>query len=193
MIGEATQQDQEAPARPEDYDLFRFCLTGGLHSTRLWMPVLYYLARLHNCKSIVELGMNNGETTAFLVHAAMQNNGRVISVDIDRHAIERTEAHLRACGLYETGRVFLVNGDSKTWTPHSPIDLLFIDGDHSAAGLTGDWENWVPKVEPGGIVAVHDINDPIVAEALFRLVSDYKWEQVNFPGDVGMSILRRVA
>jgi len=192
MVGDATQADENAPARVEEYDLHRLCVKGGKHATRHWMPIMFHLARLHRCTKIVEVGMFNGETTAFLVWAAILNGGRVLSIDNDVKAIERTEEHLKRVGLYETGRIFLIHGDSKTWVPQSPIDLLFIDGDHSAAGLKGDWENWTPKVEKGGLVFVHDINDPIVAETLFGLVHDYSWEQVNFPGDVGMAVLRRI-
>jgi predicted O-methyltransferase YrrM len=37
-----------------------------------------------------------------------------------------------------------------------PIDLLFIDGDHSEAGVAGDWDLWSPLVAPGGTVVFHD-------------------------------------
>lgn len=36
------------------------------------------------------------------------------------------------------------------------IEFLFIDGDHSYEGLKKDWEIWLPKVKPGGIIALHD-------------------------------------
>ncbi len=38
-----------------------------------------------------------------------------------------------------------------------PVDFLFIDGDHSAAGVRADFEAFAPLVRPGGIVAFHDI------------------------------------
>lgn len=37
------------------------------------------------------------------------------------------------------------------------FDVLFIDGDHSLAGVTADWENYASRVRPGGVVAFHDI------------------------------------
>jgi predicted O-methyltransferase YrrM len=36
------------------------------------------------------------------------------------------------------------------------IDLVFIDGDHSEAGVRADWEGWHGFVEPGGAVLFHD-------------------------------------
>jgi predicted O-methyltransferase YrrM len=37
-----------------------------------------------------------------------------------------------------------------------PVDLVFIDGDHSPQGCREDWELWHPHVVCGGAVAFHD-------------------------------------
>ena len=37
-----------------------------------------------------------------------------------------------------------------------PVDLLFIDGDHSYEGVKRDWDLFVPFVKPFGIVVFHD-------------------------------------
>jgi hypothetical protein len=37
-----------------------------------------------------------------------------------------------------------------------PIDLLFIDGDHSFAGVRRDFDTLAPLVKPGGTIAFHD-------------------------------------
>lgn len=39
------------------------------------------------------------------------------------------------------------------------VDFLFIDGDHTVAGVTADYEDYREFVRPGGIVAFHDIVD----------------------------------
>jgi predicted O-methyltransferase YrrM len=39
-----------------------------------------------------------------------------------------------------------------------PIDLLFIDGDHTEVMLTVDCDYWLPKVRQDGIVIFHDYN-----------------------------------
>jgi predicted O-methyltransferase YrrM len=38
-----------------------------------------------------------------------------------------------------------------------PVDVLFIDGDHTAEGLRSDWLMYSPLVRPGGLVLIHDI------------------------------------
>ena len=37
------------------------------------------------------------------------------------------------------------------------IDVLFIDGDHTYAGVKADFDLWSPLVRPGGLVIFHDI------------------------------------
>ncbi len=37
------------------------------------------------------------------------------------------------------------------------LDFLFIDGDHTAAGVLRDFEDYTPFVRPGGLIALHDI------------------------------------
>lgn len=42
-----------------------------------------------------------------------------------------------------------------------PIDFLWIDGDHSEAGVRQDWALYSGLVRPGGMIALHDIHpDP---------------------------------
>ena len=40
--------------------------------------------------------------------------------------------------------------------PGNPVDLVFIDGDHSAEAARLDWEMWSPHVPSGGHVVFHD-------------------------------------
>ncbi|HTX33224.1 MAG TPA: class I SAM-dependent methyltransferase [Solirubrobacteraceae bacterium] len=43
----------------------------------------------------------------------------------------------------------------RTWAG-PPVDLVFIDGDHSPDGCREDWDVWHPHVKAGGRVAFHD-------------------------------------
>ena len=46
-----------------------------------------------------------------------------------------------------------------------PIELLFIDGDHTVENASLDILNWVPKVQSGGYVVIHDVFWDQIAEA----------------------------
>ena len=37
-----------------------------------------------------------------------------------------------------------------------PVEFLFVDGDHTWAGIDADWKGWAPLIGVGGIVALHD-------------------------------------
>jgi predicted O-methyltransferase YrrM len=69
--------------------------------------------------------------------------------------------HLRQAGLED--HVVLVVGRSDQVARHWPgqVQLLFVDGGHGAEAAAADFGAWVPKVAPGGVLAVHDVfEDP---------------------------------
>lgn len=47
----------------------------------------------------------------------------------------------------------------KSWT--KPIDLIFIDGDHTYEAVKQDFEEWYPHVKAGGVILFHDSARPI--------------------------------
>jgi predicted O-methyltransferase YrrM len=54
-----------------------------------------------------------------------------------------------------------------------PVDIVFIDGDHSPEGVLDDWNAWHLHVRPGGAMAFHDAKEPDsgptgVVDDLFR-------------------------
>ncbi len=60
----------------------------------------------------------------------------------------------------------LIRGDShapetlqkvKAALGEGQLDLLFIDGDHSYAGVSQDFFDYSPLVRGGGIIALHDV------------------------------------
>ena len=57
-------------------------------------------------------------------------------------------------------KVHLLVGDSRTVDPPpEPIELLFIDGDHSYEGAKADFDRWGAFVHSGGHVLFHDAVD----------------------------------
>ena len=117
--------------------------------------------RAAGCRTVVEIGVMHGATTA-LLRSVMAPEGTVTG--IDRHppgklfvSFERLVAQ-HELARYPRGRAVLLrewsHDAARTWT--APIDFLFIDGDHSWAGLERDWRDWTPHVAPAGLVALHD-------------------------------------
>ena len=106
------------------------------------------------CATLVEIGRKYGGSTALLA-SVMTPYDNLYSIDIVMH--EQVNANLATAGVSHL--VNLVTGDSKyvgkKWT--RPIDLIFIDGDHSYRGVKSDIEVWLHHVKPFGYALFHDV------------------------------------
>lgn len=103
----------------------------------------------------------HGVTTA-LLRSVMHPEGTITGIDPHPPgrlglSFERRIA-TREVAKHPTGRAVLLRKLSHEavvdWA--APIDFLFIDGDHSWAGIDRDWRDWSGWVAPGGKVALHD-------------------------------------
>ena len=113
-------------------------------------------------ESAVEIGTGNGGTFYMLCKAA-ESNAVLLTIDLDNDW-KRT-ALLRSCAKHGQ-RIHVIRGNSqdrkiiekviRTFGSRG-LDLLFIDGDHSFAGVTKDFELYSKLIRPGGIIAIHDI------------------------------------
>lgn len=72
------------------------------------------------------------------------------------------EEHLAAIQVANkfAGRVAIFRGSSTEIADlnDTPLDLVFIDADHSQTGCAADIAAWWPKVKPGGWIGGHDIH-----------------------------------
>ena len=109
---------------------------------------------------ICELGLFNGGTNLMLTHAIPTVR---LVVGVDMHV--RNESQLRYFAN-PTHRQIYIEGstcDSVTLKKvgdalgTEKLDLLFIDADHSYAGVKQDFMNYRHFVRDGGIIAFHDI------------------------------------
>jgi SAM-dependent methyltransferase len=73
------------------------------------------------------------------------------------------------------------------------IDLLHIDGLHSYAAVRHDWDAWFPKVTPGGIVLLHDIDARHADFGVWKLWGEIAqtYEAFEFHHYHGLGVLRK--
>ena len=62
---------------------------------------------------------------------------------------------------------------------HDTVDFLFVDGDHSYAGVVADIMAWLPKLSHEAVVAFHDY---AWAEGVQRAVEELVWPVERSPG-----------
>ena len=107
---------------------------------------------------IVNIGADIGvSTTAFLT---ARPGVTIFSLDLLECPQEKE--NVEQAGL-DPDRVIRLLGRSQEIGLHFPYrcDMLYVDGGHSYDAVKRDIEAWVPKVQPGGIIAFHDyMEDP---------------------------------
>ncbi len=118
------------------------------------------LVRERRPQVVLEIGVAYGGTNVML-GATLPSVTELVGLDVfvlNRPLLET----LGRAGL----RRHLVEGDSRSPATFArirellagrTIDLLFIDGDHSFAGVVGDFRLYSGLVKPGGLIAFHDI------------------------------------
>jgi predicted O-methyltransferase YrrM len=87
----------------------------------------------------------------------------IIAADA-RSLRQRFDANLERLGLKDWVRVHPGTAETvaASWT--IPIDMLFLDGDQSPAGVEAAFSGWAPFLRPGGVLALHNSDDRIYSE-----------------------------
>jgi hypothetical protein len=74
------------------------------------------------------------------------------------------------------------------------VDLLHIDGHHSYESARHDFDAWLPKVRPGGIVMLHDTSVRSPGFGVWRLWEELRrlfTETFTFSQSAGLGVLRK--
>lgn len=150
--------------------------------------VLIGMALQHKFTRGAEIGVLRGKTLFALLDACPELS--MIAVDQWRHIGPREDEcaetytqfdmnALRASVIsraqtYKSNgeaRCLILEGDSVEMADHvhyGSLDFVFLDGDHTEAGLSQDLRAWAPKVRDGGLVMGHDWSWPTVRRVLDR-------------------------
>ncbi len=132
------------------------------------LPFAYDLMRDFAPSVFVELGVKQGESYFTFCQSAAENkiNVRCYGVDSWRGDIQtgeldpkvQAEAEMYNCrysSFSELKAMFFV--EALKDFPDGSIDLLHIDGTHTYADVKTDFESWLPKLSPKGIILFHDV------------------------------------
>lgn len=132
----------------------------GITQVRSEITALIERLRKLAPRNIVEIGTHKGGNSFLFCHAAPSARN-IVGVDLCVQNADKLVHFVRSGQRY-----FPLHGDSQTKQMKQrvlsrlagqPVDFLFIDGDHSFAGVKADFELYAPLVRQGGIIALHDI------------------------------------
>lgn len=117
--------------------------------------------------TVVEVGAWRGRTAVLLSHA-VEPGSRVVTIDPFDNTVgiggtrfrpevaNDLRANLRDHAV--TGVVTFLHQTSaeaaSEWS--GPVGMLWVDGDHTIAGVMADWQGWSPFLHDKSIVALHD-------------------------------------
>jgi predicted O-methyltransferase YrrM len=123
---------------------------------------LYELAYL-SPGPILEIGSARGKSAAVVASALRDASSPApfVSLDVDSDAVEAAASELAGLGLAD--RVLFVRGSARAFfrsVSHFAPTLVFVDGDHSLSGVTGDLRELEPQLARGGFLLFHDYDDP---------------------------------
>jgi predicted O-methyltransferase YrrM len=129
---------------------------------------------------LLEIGSYCGKSAVYLGAAARAGDTLLYSIDHHRGSEEhqpgegyfderlvdgegnvdtlvRFRDTIRGAGLEEVVVAIVGSSPAIAALWKTPLGLVFIDGGHSRAAATADYEGWAPHVAPGGSLAIHDV------------------------------------
>jgi predicted O-methyltransferase YrrM len=132
---------------------------------------------------VLEIGTNIGTSTIALALGQKVRGSarRIHTVDMKRHP--ELDANLAEAGVADHVEVVVSTSGELARRWRAPIELLWIDGDHSYPGCLADIRAFARHVVTGGYIGFHDfadrmgvpraVHEAILAKPwLYRVVSD---------------------
>lgn len=129
------------------------------------------ILNLMDVKSMIEIGTENGGSLS--VWQKMWDSLAMFAVDMDSYGLGKTREEREnrwsswltpkqsldvIWGNSHSLNTALNLGAAMTSRGFEKVDLLYVDGDHSEAGIEADFKMYSPFVRPGGLVLMTDIH-----------------------------------
>jgi caffeoyl-CoA O-methyltransferase len=145
------------------------------------------LIRLTKARTVLEVGVFEGETSKHIIEALPQG-GLYTGIDINDYRKNWKEPDGKVVS-------FLI-GDSLALLPTLPdyhYDIIFIDGDHSWEHVLSEFKKCERLVARNGIIALHDTIHLEGPRKLVEYAAHYGYKNItlNTPEVRGLSLLSR--
>jgi len=155
-----------------------------------------------DCKTVAEIGLWQGFTSQVMGRALAANagaGGLLVSCDVNKNACIRAERMTKDLPIEHK----VICQDSKTvdWKTACagrPLDMAFIDGDHSYEMAMVDLKRCAINVRKGGLLLFHDYSNGHAGakRALSEFYAQGGWSLMHLPErrdtrDYGSAILQR--
>jgi predicted O-methyltransferase YrrM len=149
------------------------------------------LVRMSKYKTILEIGVFEGETTQHLIKA-LPKGGQYVGIDINDYRTDATKLYMAEGGK----SIDFILGNSHNELgklPSNHFDLIFVDGDHSWESILPEFKLVEKLVARGGVIAYHDtihLSDP---KRIVEYAEYYKYHTttLNTPEGRGITLISK--
>lgn len=149
------------------------------------------LIKMSKYKTILEVGVFEGETAQHLIKAIPQG-GQYVGIDINDYRTDATKLYMQEGG--KSIDFILGNSHNELRSlPTGHFDLIFVDGDHSWTSVLPEFKLVEKLVSKGGMIVYHDTIHLEAPKRLIAHTANYRYKSVtlNTPEGRGLSILHK--
>lgn len=151
-----------------------------VHNMRPYEDLLYSFAKFYNFAeriTILEIGVKYGQSTKAFLRGLRDRIERADDIDGGGtlYSIDIKAKYYKSVRDEELKKNWdFIVGDSKQVKWDKPIDILFIDGNHTYEGCKADYVKYEPYVKKKGLILLHDV--------LYSSTGVPKvWQEIEYP------------
>jgi len=123
--------------------------------------ILYEIIVQNKYKKAVEVGTSTGHSAIWIAWALSKTGGKLITIEIDEGRYRQALANFKEAGLSEYIDARLTDAHRLVNELPGPFDFVFIDADKD--WYTNYAKALIPKVERGGCITAHNVEEPRAA------------------------------
>jgi hypothetical protein len=135
---------------------------------------------LRRCKRLSWVGVDtwqHGDPALDVPDSAKKTTADTGHRSYVRHPLDQYRRQVEAIAMRYPGRATIIPTHSvlaAEQVEDGSLCAVFVDGDHTPAGVQADLRAWASKIRLGGMMCGHDYNMPCIAEVLERMAPGYE-------------------
>ena len=177
------QDAQLVPPRPP-FDLEKVPqMTGDF---KILKHLLMALVLDRKAQVVLEVGTDVGDSTRIFSSCLQITGGKLYTIDKEPPKQNWLEG-------WPVKNVIFIQGDSITVPFGEPLDLLFLDGDHTAEHLRKELDYFARRVKVGGRIALHDTCHNEFGQEITGVIRQFTQEQqlvwTEYPFQHGLAVI----
>jgi len=152
---------------------------------------LSFLVHIMQPRVILEIGTARGYTAICMAISLLREDSKIWSVDVVRFRQQSAIEEAKRLGLSDKIEFIYRQSAKVKWT--KPIDLLFLDGNHSYQHVHKEFYKFSPHVTREGIIVLHD-SGRTHHSGVRKVIEDHirgEWNCIQFEQHPGLTLCQR--